>query len=165
MTPDEGKQNISARATAKEGKYLTFALGTEEYGLEIQHVREIIGLMEITPVPQVPAYVKGVINLRGKIIPVIDIRNKFGMIHVEYTAETCIIVMEVRGTLMGIIVDRVCDVLEIMQKDIESSPMFSPDVNVSFILGIGKVGDRVRILLDIEKILLADIKVTVNGSI
>jgi purine-binding chemotaxis protein CheW len=163
MTPDEGRQGINTRATAKEGKYLTFALGAEEYGLEIQHVREIIGLMEITPMPQVPVYVKGVINLRGKIIPVIDIRNKFGMAQVEYTTETCIIVMEVRNALMGIIVDRVCDVLEIMQKDIESSPMFSSDVNTSFIMGIGKVGDRVRILLDIEKILLDDINVT--GSI
>lgn len=145
------------RILAKEGKYLTFALGYEEYGLEIQVVREIIGLMEITPVPQVPAYVKGVINLRGKIIPVIDIRNKFDMAHVDYTAETCIIVLDVRGVLMGIIVDKVCDVLEISQKDIEPAPTFNSAVNTSFIMGIGKVGERVRMLLDIQKILMDDI--------
>jgi purine-binding chemotaxis protein CheW len=141
---------------AKEGKYLTFALGNEEYALEIHKVREIIGIMDITPVPQVPAYVKGVINLRGKIIPVIDIRSKFGMNSVDYTAQTCIIVLDVLNVLMGIIVDNVRDVVEIAQKDIEPTPAFSSTVNASFILGIGKTSDRVRMLLDIEKILMQD---------
>ena len=131
-------------------------MGNEEYGLEFHQVREIIGIMEITPVPQVPAYVRGVINLRGKIIPVVDIRSKFGMASVEYTAQTCVIVLSVSGISMGIIVDRVCDVVEMAQKDIEPTPAFSSTVNTTFILGIGKAGDRVRILLDIEKILIQD---------
>ncbi|HAJ57522.1 MAG TPA: chemotaxis protein CheW [Candidatus Omnitrophica bacterium] len=142
--------------TAKEGKYLTFALGGEEYGLQIHQVREIIGLMGITPVPQVPSYVKGVINLRGKIIPVVDIRAKFAMGQVEYTAKTCIIVLNVLNVLMGILVDRVCDVVEMVQKDIEPAPAFNTTVDMNFILGIGKIGERVRILLDIEKILMQD---------
>lgn len=141
---------------AKEGKYLTFALGHEEYGLEIRQVREIIGLMEITPVPQVPVYVKGVINLRGKIIPVVDIRSKFGMSEAAATAETCIIVLSVSNILMGIVVDKVCDVAEVAQKDIEPTPAFSTSINTDFILGIGKAEGRVRIFLDIERILMLD---------
>ena len=106
MTNDD--MNVAVQAVAKEGKYLTFALGHEEYGLEILGVREIIGLMEITAVPQVPEYVKGVINLRGKVIPVIDLGLKFLLSRQEYTKETCIIVINVQNTLMGIVVDRVC---------------------------------------------------------
>lgn len=153
MALDEIKQKLAA----KEGKYLTFALGHEEYGLEILQVREIIGLMEITAVPEVPEYVKGVINLRGKIIPVIDLRLKFEMQRVDYSNETCIIVLNVNSNLIGIIVDRVCEVLDIAQDSIEPPPNFGSKTHTDFITGIGKIGDKVKILLDIERILIADI--------
>jgi purine-binding chemotaxis protein CheW len=141
----------------KEGKYLTFALGHEQYGLEILKVREIIGYMEITAVPQTPAYVKGVINLRGQVIPVVDLRAKFGMATTEVTEQTCIIVVEIsqasRKFDTGIVVDQVEEVLDIAGKDIEASPQFGSSVDTSFILGMGKVGDTVKILLDIDKVL------------
>jgi purine-binding chemotaxis protein CheW len=141
----------------KEGKYLTFALGSEEYGLEILKVREIIGYMEITAVPQTPSYVKGVINLRGQVIPVIDLRTKFGMETAKITEETCIIVVEInqssRKFSTGIVVDHVQEVLDIDGESIESAPQFGVSVNTDFILGMGKVGETVKILLDIDKVL------------
>ena len=141
----------------KEGKYLTFALANEEYGLEILKVREIIGYMDITAVPQMPAYVKGVINLRGQVIPVIDLRAKFGMETVDVTEETCIIVVETtqgsRHCSTGIVVDRVQEVLDISGDNIEETPQFDSSVNTEFILGIGKIGNSVKILLDIDKVL------------
>lgn len=141
---------------AKAGKYLTFALGHEEYGLGILDVREIIGLMDITSVPKVPDYVKGVINLRGKVIPVIDLRLKFLLPKVDYTNETCIIVLNVGSTLMGIVVDRVCEVLDIMQDNIEPPPSFEKNADAGFITGMGKVGDKIKILLDICNVLSND---------
>ena len=155
MTGEAGNSREGG-VLAKEGKYFTFSIGSEDYGLEISQVREIIGIMEITLVPQVPAYVKGVINLRGKIIPVIDIRAKFGMDQINYTTETCIIVLDIRDTLMGIIVDKVRDVIEIAQKDIEPAAAFNSVINTGFITGIGKVGSHVKILLDIESVLFDD---------
>lgn len=157
-------QNSGGSALAQEGKYLTFALGNEEYGVEILQVREIIGLMDITAVPQVPQYVKGVINLRGKVIPVVDLRLKFQMPEVEYTKETCIIVLNVKDTMMGIIVDRVCEVLDIKQQNIEPAPNFGSRLESDFITGMGKIGDNVKILLDIEKVLTeaATIAMAVN---
>ena len=141
---------------AKEGKYLTFALGREDYGLEILKVREIIGMMNITAVPQVPAYVKGVINLRGKVIPVIDLRLKFGMPSIDTTAETCIIIVNLKDILIGTIIDRVKDVLDIKQEMIEPAPNFGADVHTDYILGIGKVNDSVKILLNAERVLGED---------
>ena len=141
---------------AREGKYLTFALGREDYGLEILKVREIIGIMNITAVPQVPVYVKGVINLRGKVIPVIDLRLKFGMPSIDITPETCIIIVNLKDVLIGIIIDRVKEVLEIKQDKIEASPNFGADVHTDFILGIAKFNDSVKILLNIERILGED---------
>ena len=137
----------------KGGKFLTFHLNGEEYGLEILKVREIIGVMEITAVPQAPLHVKGVINLRGKVIPVIDLRLKFGFEEVEYNNETCIIVIDVRGVLMGIIVDTVSEVLDIDGEDVDATPSFGEDVNTDFILGMGKVNEKIKILLDIDRIL------------
>ena len=143
--------------TDKEGKYLTFALSAEEYGLEILKVREIIGLMNITAVPQTPAYVKGVINLRGQVIPVVDIRTLFGMETKEITEETCIIVVEVlrenRKFNTGVVVDQVSEVLDIKGEQIEEAPQLGSSVNTDFILGMGKVNDTVKILLDIDKVL------------
>ncbi len=144
----------------KEGKYLTFALGPEEYGLEILKVREIICYMEITAVPQTPHYVKGVVNLRGQVIPVIDLRAKFGMETMEITEETCIIVVEIsqgdRNFSTGIVVDHVQEVLDIAGEDIEEAPQFGSAVNTDFILGMGKIGESVKILLDINKVLAGD---------
>jgi len=144
----------------KEGKYLTFALANEEYGLEILKVRELIGYMEITAVPQTPAYVRGVINLRGQVIPVIDLRAKFGMETTERTEETCIIVVETghgdRSFSTGIVVDHVEEVLDIAGEDIEAPPQFGSAVNTDFILGMGKIGETVKILLDIDMVLAGD---------
>ncbi|MCK4751917.1 MAG: purine-binding chemotaxis protein CheW [Planctomycetes bacterium] len=144
----------------KEGKYLTFTLGKEEYGLEILKVREIIGYMDITSVPQTPHYIKGVINLRGRIIPVVDLRAKFGMETVGLTEETCIIVVEIsqKGNKFdtGILVDRVQEVLDIGSEEIEETPQLGHSVNTDFILGMGKIEDSVKILLDIDKVLSAD---------
>ena len=141
----------------KEGKYLTFALAHEEYGLEILKVREIIGYIEVTAIPQTPRDVKGVINLRGQVIPVVDLRAKFGMETSDVTEETCIIVVEItqrsRKFNTGIVVDRVQEVLDIAGANIEKSPEFGASVNTDFILGMGKIGGSVKILLDIDQVL------------
>lgn len=143
-----------------DNKYLTFALGAEEYGLEILKVREIIGYMDITAVPQTPAHVKGVINLRGQVIPVTDLRAKFGMPTAQITDQTCIIVVEIaqagRQFNTGIIVDRVQEVHDIAGEQIEEAPQFGAGVNTEFILGMGKIGESVKILLDIDKVLGAE---------
>ena len=138
---------------SKAGKYLTFYLSREEYGLEILRVREIIGIMDITSVPRTPSFVKGVINLRGKVIPVIDLRLKFGMPEADRTEETCIIVVQVGEVEVGIIVDKVSEVLDIAGEAIDEAPQFGTDVDTDFILGMGKSADRVTILLDISKVL------------
>lgn len=139
------------------GKYLTFALASEQYGLQILKVREIIGYIDVTAVPQMPAHVKGVVNLRGQVIPVVDLRAKFGMQTAEVTDETCIIVVEItlgnRKSNTGIVVDRVQEVLDIEAGSIEEAPEFDASVNTDFILGMGKVGDSVKILLDIDRVL------------
>ena len=146
-------------AIARGGKYLTFALGKEEYGLEILKVREIIGWMDITALPRTPACVKGVVNLRGQVIVVIDLRAKFAMEGAAKTDQTCIIVVEIahagRKLSTGIIVDRVSEVLEIPGDNIEAPPSFGTTVATDFILGMGKVGEAVKILLDIDKVLSA----------
>jgi len=155
-------------AASKEGKYLTFALGKEEYGLEILKVREIIGYMEITAVPQTPGYVKGVINLRGQVIPVIDLRAKFGMQTTETTEETCIIVVEItqqgRKFSTGIVVDHVSEVLDIEGQNIEDAPQFGSTVDTAFILGMGKVGESVKILLDIDRVLTGTDLVSIGSG-
>jgi purine-binding chemotaxis protein CheW len=141
----------------KGGKYLTFALSHEEYGLEILKVREIIGYVGVTAVPRMPPHIKGVINLRGQVISVIDLRARFGMPPAEQTDQTCIIVVEIkkegRKLSTGIIVDSVSEVLSIASENIEPSPEFGLCVETDFILGIGKIGARVKILLDIDKVL------------
>jgi purine-binding chemotaxis protein CheW len=144
-------------AASRAGKYLTFALGREEYGLEILKVREIIGYMDITAVPRTPGHVKGVINLRGQVISVVDLRAKFAMETVERTDQTCIIVVDIqqngRRLNTGIVVDRVSEVLSISADKIEDPPAFDDSVQVDFILGMGKIGGSVKILLDIDKVL------------
>lgn len=150
----------------KEGKYLTFSLANEEYGIEILKVKEIIGMMPITQVPQTPVFVKGVINLRGKVIPVIDLRIKFSMEEMDYTERTCTIVVEIEGPtgkiMIGIVVDSVSEVLNIKGEDIEEVSNFSAGINIDYISGMAKMGDGVKILLDIDRVLsneeLSDLK-------
>jgi purine-binding chemotaxis protein CheW len=141
----------------REGKYLTFALAGEEYGIGILKVKEIIGIMTITPVPQTPGYIKGVINLRGKVIPVIDLRLKFNMESAAYTERTCIIVVEISNNehkiMMGIVVDSVSEVLNIRQGEIADTPAFGSRVDTAYILGMAKMGGGVKILLDIDRVL------------
>lgn len=147
-----------AGGSGRGGKYLTFALGKEEYGLEILKVREIIGCMDITAVPRTPAYVEGVINLRGQVISVIDLRSKFGMTESQRTEQTCIIVVEMqaaggRKLSTGLIVDQVREVLDIAAEQIEDPPGLGTGLDTQFILGMGKVGQTVKILLDIDRVL------------
>lgn len=144
-------------ADHRGGKYLTFALGDEQYGLEIIKVREIIGFIEVVSVPRMPSYIRGVINLRGHVIPVIDLRRKFNMTSKEVTEQTCIIVVEVnthdRVARYGIVVDQVQEVLDIPSGHIEDTPNLGAGLDTDFILGIGKMGDTVKILLDIDRVL------------
>ena len=141
----------------KEGKYLTFSLAEEEYGIGILKIKEIIGMMPITSVPQTPEFVKGVINLRGKVIPVMDLRLRFGMGEIEYTERTCIIVVEIEGqtgtVMIGIVVDSVSEVLNIKGDDIAETPTFGTELNTEYILGMAKMGGGVKILLDIDRVL------------
>ena len=139
------------------GKYLTFRLDIEEFGLEILKVQEIIKMMDITRVPRTPSFVRGVINLRGKVIPVVDLRLKFDMETRESTDKTCIIVVSVKrsngSVIMGIIVDEVSEVMDVAGESIEPPPQFGGAVDTAFILGMGKVGERVVTLMDVDKVL------------
>lgn len=152
-------QNEILATRGKEGKYLTFYLAGEEYGLEILKVREIIGLMDITAVPKTPDFVRGVINLRGKVIPVIELRSKFNLEHTEDTEQTCIIVVDVafeNSTIqIGVLVDSVSEVLDITGDDIEDAPSFGTDLKTDFISGMAKASGSVIILLNIENVLAA----------
>ena len=140
----------------RAGKYLTFVLGGEDYGLEILKVREIMGMLSITSVPNTPYYVKGVVNIRGKVIAIVDLRSKFGMPEAEYTDETCIIVVYVGQVEVGIIVDRVSEVMDIPEADIEDAPELGSDIDTHAILGMSKAEGKVTILLDINKVLGGD---------
>ncbi|MGD9157455.1 MAG: chemotaxis protein CheW [Desulfobacteraceae bacterium] len=141
----------------REGKYLTFTLAEEDYGIGILKVKEIIGMMSITTVPQTPEFVKGVINLRGKVIPVVDLRLRFGMDRIEYDDRTCIVVVEIEGEsstiMIGIVVDSVSEVLNIKSDDIEDTPTFGTQLKTDYILGMAKTEGRVKILLDIDRVL------------
>lgn len=153
------KQDSEVRAD-REGKYLTFTLAEEEYGIGILRIKEIIGMMPITPVPQTPGFVKGVINLRGKVIPVVDLRLRFGMEEIDYSERTCIIVVEITGETgtvqTGIVVDSVSEVMNIKGADIEDSPSFGSNLDTGYILGMAKMEGDVKILLDIDKVLSAE---------
>ncbi len=158
-----GGADTLASTNENDDKFLTFRLGKEEYGVEILRVREIIGLIDITPLPRTPDYIKGVINLRGKIIPVIELRTKFGLPPVKYTEATCVIVVDVEDSeggdqlQMGVIVDTVSEVLDIRQDQIEPAPRFGSSASADSIMGMGKVkaGEttKVVILLDIDRVL------------
>jgi purine-binding chemotaxis protein CheW len=145
------------KSTERAGKYLTFVIGKEEFGVGVLKVREIMGIQDITAVPQTPPYLKGVINLRGKVIPVIDLRLKFGLPGIEHTQRTCIIVVQVKSgstlLLMGIVVDEVSEVITMAAGDIEDTPDFGTNVSTTYILGMAKIKGKVKILLDIDEVL------------
>ena len=144
----------------REGKYLTFTLAEEEYGIGILKIKEIIGMMPITTVPRTPGFVKGVINLRGKVIPVMDLRLRFGMEEMEYTERTCIVVVEIEGSsgtvMIGVVVDSVSEVLNIKAEDVEETPTFGSKLDTDYILGMAKMEGGVKILLDIDRVLSED---------
>ena len=154
------KTSVGKGRVNEEGKYLTFSLAGEEYGVSILKVKEIIGIMPITRIPRTPGFLRGVINLRGKVIPVVDLRLKFGMEEIAYTERTCIIVLEIAGAsgpvLIGIVVDAVSEVLNIKGADIEETPSFGTNLDTDYILGMAKIGSGVKILLEINKVLNAE---------
>ena len=159
MTESNEKANLEEELLDEDNedtqkdKYLTFAVGREDYGIEICHVTEIIGIQKITDVPDMPNHVKGVINLRGKVIPVMDVRLRFRMEERDYDDRTCIIVVNVQGAAVGLVVDTVKEVADIPEKQIESPPDVSEGNRQLFIRGLGKIGEEVKILLDIEKLM------------
>lgn len=152
---DAVTRSDQTQVVAHGGKYLTFGLADEEYGLDTQKVREIIGILDIAAVPQVPSYVKGAINLRGKVIPVIDLRLKLGLEPAGYTDETCIIVVDA-GTPTGVIVDSVQEVVDIAGSQIGPPPSVGAAADNGFVVGLGKVRDDVKMLLDIDKVLTTE---------
>lgn len=153
------QETTKTQTNVKElvGKYLTFHLSQEQYGVSLLGVREIIGLMDITHVPRTPDYVRGVINLRGRIIPVVDLRLKFGMKAIDDTEVTCIIVVEMsyddQVIQIGILVDEVDEVLDIQEKQIDNLPSIGTETNMTFICGVAKIAQRVVMLLDIQRVL------------
>lgn len=140
----------------QKGKYLTFSVGKESYGIEIKFVTEIIGIQDITEVPELPDYVRGIINLRGKIIPVIDVRLRFKKELKEYNDRTCIVVIDIKDTFVGLIVDNVAEVIKIDDSNIVSPPDMKTGFHNSYVRGIGKVGNEIKLLLDCDKLLNAD---------
>ncbi len=163
LTFDDNASNTTFTA----GKFLTFMLAEECYGVEVLKIREIIRMQKITPVPQMPEHVKGVINLRGKVIPVVDLRIKFNLLVAEETERTCIIVVDVEGgqgvnQLLGLIVDAVEEVLNVSDNEVEPSPDFGTRLSTECCLGIAKVKDSVKTLLDIEKVVSGELEGTVG---
>jgi len=138
----------------QDNKYLTFCLSDEIYGIDISNVREIIEIQKITAVPDMPEYFKGIINLRGKVIPIIDLRLRFKMNEKKYDDRTCIVIVSINENLIGLIVDTVLEVVDIPETDIDDPPQFNIEDQENFIIGIGKVGGNVKLLLDVEKIII-----------
>ena len=169
MSATAAEKSSAAGKHCASGKYLTFGLGTESYGVGVLRVREIIRQTDITPVPQMPAYVKGVINLRGKIIPIVDLRLKFGLAEIKDTDQTCIIVVQVKQVsgvfnMMGLLVDAVEEVVNIGSADIEETPDFGSNVHTDYILGMAKVKNSVKILLDMDKVIACETLVQIHAA-
>jgi len=161
MATELQPQRAAGRANALAGKYLTFTLQHESYGIDVLQVREIIRLTDITAVPQMPKYIRGVINLRGKIIPVLDLRMRFGFPDTGHTDQTCIVVVQVqlpdgKSTAMGLVVDGVEEVLNIAESEVEETPDFGAQLDTDYILGMAKIKGAVKALLDIDKVIAAD---------
>ena len=142
--------------TTEGSQYLTFQLGEELYGVDILRVQEIKGYTTVTKIPNTPAHIKGVLNLRGTIVPIVELRTKFGMPMIDYTMFTVIVVVVVRERIMGLVVDSVSDVLNISKQDIQAPPEFGAKVDVSVLTGIGKSGDKLVALLNIDRLLSED---------
>ncbi len=150
-------QELWEEEDTQKDKYLTFSLGTEFYGIEIKYVTEIVGMQPITEVPELPEYIRGIINLRGKIIPVMDVRLRFKKPAREYNDRTCIIVVDIRDISIGLIIDSVSEVLSIPEGDIVSPPEINKGHNNKYIKNIGKVGNDVKLILDCDKLLSDDV--------
>jgi purine-binding chemotaxis protein CheW len=157
------EEELIEEEDTQKGKFLTFILGKEVYGLEIKFVTEIIGIQEITEIPELPDYIRGIINLRGKIIPVMDVRLRFKKTVIEYNDRTCIIVVDINDVSVGLIVDSVSEVLNIRDEDIVLPPDLNRGSSNRFIKGIGKVGEEVKLLLDCSKLLNNDEVETLEG--
>lgn len=155
-TTTENSENLDMFEDTQKGRYLTFTLDKESYGIEIKYVTEIIGMQEITEIPELPDYIRGIINLRGKIIPVMDIRLRFKKEPREYNDRTCIIVVDIKDFSVGIIVDGVSEVLTIPEQDIVEPPQMNKNYHNRYIKNIGKVGEQVKLLLDCERLLSDD---------
>lgn len=151
--PNEVELMMEFEEDGQKGKFLTFFLANEVYGIEIRFVTEIVGLQAITEVPELPSYIRGIINLRGKIIPVMDVRARFGKELREYDERTCVIVIEVQEIAIGLIVDSVAEVMDISEENIVPPPQVSKGYHHKYIKGIGKVGNEVKLLLDCDRLL------------
>ena len=157
-------ENMEIMEDTQKGKFLTFSVGKESYGIEIKFVTEIIGIQDITEVPELPNYVKGIINLRGKIIPVIDVRLRFKKQPKEYNDRTCIVVIEIKDISIGLIVDNVAEVINIDDNNIVPPPDIKTGFHNRYVRGIGKVGNEVKLLLDCDKLLNEDELETLNKT-
>lgn len=156
MSTVVSKEESVAVSAIRAGKFLSFYLGKEEFAIQVSSVREIIGLQDITPVPQTPSYIRGVLNLRGRVIPIIDLRKKCGLPEIEYGAQACIIVVRVEtktaGIPMGVVVDGVSEVVNIQAADVENMPDFGSEPH-AYLIGVAKLKGKVKILLDINQLL------------
>ena len=159
------EETMETSEDTQKGKFLTFSVGKESYGIEIKFVTEIIGIQDITEVPELPNYVRGIINLRGKIIPVIDVRLRFKKEQKEYNDRTCIVVIDVKETYVGLIVDHVAEVINIEDSNIVPPPDMKTGFHNRYVRGIGKVGNEVKLLLDCNKLLNDDDLESINTMI
>ncbi|WP_315068923.1 chemotaxis protein CheW [uncultured Clostridium sp.] len=150
------EENLEFEEDTQKSRYLTFSIGKETYGVEIKYVIEIIGIQTITEIPELPEYIKGIINLRGKIIPVMDVRIRFKKEPIEYNDRTCVIIVDINDTSIGLIVDKVAEVIIIPDQDIVEPPQMNKGNKNRYIKNMGKVGDDVKLLLDCEKLLTED---------
>jgi purine-binding chemotaxis protein CheW len=162
---DVNEMIMDAEEDTQKGRFLTFSLGKESYGIEIQYVTEIIGIQTITQIPELPEYVKGIINLRGKIIPVMDVRLRFKKEPREYNDRTCVVVVDISDLSIGLIVDSVSEVITIQEQDIVEPPQMNKGFNNRYIKKIGKVGNDVKLLLDCEKVLTEDEMVDISEAL
>jgi len=162
---DDTPEDVEVEDT-QERKYLSFFLGEEEYGIEIQYVTEIIGIQTMTDLPDTPPFMKGVINLRGKVVPLIDVRLRFNLEERRYDDRTCIVVVNVNEMSVGLIADAVSEVIDISESQIEAPPKMTNKAGSRYIQGLGKVGENVKILLDMKKLLFEEeVESTTNSSV
>ena len=150
------EKDLEFEEDTQKNRYLTFSLEKETYGVEIKYVIEIIGIQTITEIPDLPEYIKGIINMRGKIIPVMDVRLRFKKDPLEYNDRTCVIIVDMNEILIGFIVDKVAEVVRIAEEDIIEPPKINKEIKNIYIKNIGRIGDNVKLLLDCEKLLTED---------